>query len=353
MKLSFPEKYTPIIEKQLNRMGYSLNDLKTLAPAVIQLSDLYNSRQIPESLWQKPIWMAAYLIYFFPLNYLRAVRSIKLAQQMGFFRDITHWLELGSGCGTAFFAYLDTFASHNLKEATFIETSPHANQLMKEIWRELNYEKNFASLWLHHYPANYKATDLSLFITSYALNELQELPTWLNQHKNIFILESSLQQQTRQLMNLRQKLLDQNYYAWAPCTHQEACPLVSHSQKDWCFDRFFIEMPSWFDGLEKHLPMKNRSLTYSYLAMATRPPLVKTGWGRLIGDTLIEKGKTKQAYCQNSEREFLTWLKKEGPPPSLSRGLLLHLKSAAKKGNELRPQQAAFEILDLDKPLSP
>jgi len=59
---------------------------------------------------------------------------------------------------------------------------------------------------------------------------------------------------------------------------------------------------------------------------------------RVIGDTLREKGKTRQAICRNSEREFLAWLKKSGPASEIPRGSLISSQIYIKVGNELRPK---------------
>ena len=317
----------------------------------MELSEHYNSRVISPNIWTSSQRTAAYLVYFFPLNYLRITRAMLLAKQVGFWREPRHWIELGSGNGAAFLAFLDNI-SIDLTGADFIELSKEANLLMYEFLKQLNAFDLKKCTW-HNQPLPLKVSQQSLFISSYAINELSQFPLWAGTCKDHFIIEPSLQETTRQLMNWRQKMLESHHYAWAPCTHQEYCPLIKHSKKDWCFDRFFIDPPEWFLEIEKFLPMKNTSLTYSYLALYKEPPLKKEKWGRIIGDTLKEKGKHRQAFCRSSEREFLSWLKKEGQPPQLPRGHLLYLNSVMKKGSELRHLPNDLETLDLDKPFSP
>ncbi|MCB9026259.1 MAG: hypothetical protein H6625_08085 [Bdellovibrionaceae bacterium] len=352
MKIAFPEKYTKIIEKLLSQFAYQLNDSQKLATAVLELSDIYNSRQIPSNIWKKPNWVAAYLVYFFPLNYLRSLRALLFCKQVNFANITTEWWELGSGCGATFFAYLDHAPKLTFKKANFLESSTQANEIMKKIWNELPESHSIKVHWHHETSAFLDPSGDSMFVASYSLSENSQIPTWAYNCRHLLILEPSLQEESRKLMNLRQHFLSKKFHVWAPCTHQEACPLLTHSRQDWCFDRFFIEMPDWFLRLEDKLPMKNRSLTYSYLAMSKETPPLFSDWGRLIGDTLKEKGKTRQAYCRNSQREFLSWLKKEGETPLLPRGHLLRLSSSVKKGNELRPPLDELEILDLERPFS-
>jgi hypothetical protein len=58
---------------------------------------------------------------------------------------------------------------------------------------------------------------------------------------------------------------------------------------------------------------------------------------RVIGDTLPERGKTRQMICRGPHREFLSWLHRFGEPPSLPRGALVRgIDTTEPKGGELR-----------------
>ena len=58
------------------------------------------------------------------------------------------------------------------------------------------------------------------------------------------------------------------------------------------------------------------------------------GATRVIGDTLFERGKTRQMICRGEQREFFAWLNKEGEAPVIPQGSLIsdlgefHLKSS-------------------------
>jgi hypothetical protein len=141
------------------------------------------------------------------------------------------------------------------------------------------------------------------------------------------------------LLQRRKDLLQKGFSMWAPCPHQQACPLFENSKTDWCHDRIFFDQPAWFTAIEKHLPIKNTNLTFSYLLASkkTAPPVSR--W-RTVGDLLEEKGKTRQMICRGSEREFLSWLHRDGPAPEIPRGHLIDPpESFEKKGTELRVNQ--------------
>ena len=152
------------------------------------------------------------------------------------------------------------------------------------------------------------------------------------------ILEPSTSQDGRKLLETRRLLLEKGYSIWAPCTHQLNCPLLTHSKNDWCHDRVHVSSPDWFLELESHLPMKNKTVTTSYLlARKRKAPEFLQKKARLTGDTLEEKGKTRQLICRNEQREFLTWMHKNIEPQTLARGELIDLPQDFEvKSNELR-----------------
>lgn len=109
-----------------------------------------------------------------------------------------------------------------------------------------------------------------------------------------------------------------------------ARPLLVESKKDWCHDRVFFEVPPWWLEMEKHLPMRNRTITFSYLLMKKeKPVLEKKNLGRLVGDSLVEKRKTRQMVCRGFKREFLSWLHKETERLDLPRGEIVSVEEYA------------------------
>ena len=102
-------------------------------------------------------------------------------------------------------------------------------------------------------------------------------------------------------------LLENDYHIWAPCTHSDKCPLLEESDRDWCHDRFPPFLPSWWKNLEAGLPMKNQSITVSYLLARKKPLPSETKFVRVTGDPLHEKTKMRQLICRGPHREFISW----------------------------------------------
>ncbi|MCB0384170.1 MAG: hypothetical protein KDD43_02160 [Bdellovibrionales bacterium] len=336
-RFSFPAPLVDLISANLQRAGFSYERPETLAQAILALSDLYNSKGGSDQVWTRASHRAAYWGYFLPLNFLRLQAVVEEGQRLGFFTDLDHLVDFGSGPGTGHLVWELTENLSPLQKLISIEASSLARDQHQTWTNSLKTRHPFRLIEGRDLPP--PPTDRSLALLSYSLNELGVLPSQLYSYSHILIVEPSTREAGRKLMTLRQELIDKGFSIWAPCPHQQQCPLLSQSKQDWCHDRILIERPTWMVTLEQSLPLDNRSLTFSYLMACRQSPGGEGGLARVIGDTRKEKGKTRQAVCRGPKREFLAWLKKEGQPPIIPRGALVRLPSdSPSKGNEVRPQ---------------
>jgi hypothetical protein len=324
------------LQNSLRDLGFPLPQAgPQLAEAIVQLSKEFQreERQTP---WAKSAMRAAYLSYFFPLNYLRIQRVIKMLPAH-FFGHYKHVIEIGSGAGS-FQAAQSLFGpSYSVVEKDDIAFELH-----------LSLADHLKLVRPRRWPISAQPDILpqTLVVLVYSFNELKSLPGWVEQAEAVFIVEPSQIVQSRALMSLRKELLKKGFYAVAPCTHQETCPLLQHTKNDFCHDRFFPQFPGWLQDLETMLPMKNRSLTLSYLVAVKHAQMsqVFAGQTRVLGDTLFEKGKVRQAICRGPDREFISVLKKQDKKfAGFEHGSLIKLPPALeKKGNELRLTNTAL-----------
>jgi hypothetical protein len=303
----------------------SLDRGAELARGVKSISDHFTGVEGLKTPWQ---WALGYMIYYFPLNVVRLQAVFEES-----FRDfpwdkVSRIIDFGSGPGTAHAALEATSLAP--KEILAVENDHRA----LEIHRALDFKKwpvRFALAM----PAKIESGTLGIF--SYSLLEEDRMLPRLQEFDHLLIVTPSTQNQGRKLLEIRENLRG-TFSSWAPCTHQNVCPLLSKSQRDWCHDRIAFDAPDWFRALEAHLPFYNHTLTYSYW-FASRTELApdRTGFGRTIGDTLYEKGKVRQMVCRGPNREFLAWLRKHGEPAPIPRGSLVAIPPASEiKGNEIR-----------------
>jgi ribosomal protein RSM22 (predicted rRNA methylase) len=310
-----------------------------LSKEVLFISEMYQrgSTKLYE-IWRREELALAYIAYYLPLNWLRALSVIAEGQRLGFFEDLERVIDFGSGPGTFQFAALE---SHLRFSAwSFIEHEKAAQDWHKRFLASLAdapTEKDCE--WSRDAIDIDKAqAKQTMGVFSYSLNEMASLPAWAFDLEALCIIEPSTAEAGRRLQELRQKLIDSGFSIWAPCTHQGHCPLLTHSKTDWCHHRIHVELPDQVMELEKNLPIKNTSLTYSYvLARRMAPTPTQTPQARVIGDTLYERGKVRQAVCRGPEREFLSWLTRFGEPDPIERGTLIDIPDTAEiKGPEIR-----------------
>ncbi len=346
------------IQTQLSETGFSLQQPRPLAQSIQKMADFYIAHPTAPTPWHEPWCQQAQLAYYFPLNFLRNLRVFQELHSLHFFDQPFSWYEWGPGLGPSLEAYLQVLASHKtslpsfLKKVHLLETSTQARTIYQH--RLQKSAELFPIQWMNQWPTTLPPQSLLVF--SYSLTEIKgNLPDWIWSADSIIIIDPSTQEDGRRLMALREAALSKNFQVIAPCTHHQKCPLLLHSQKDWCHDRLGWSRPSWMLEIEKHLPFKNQTLTLSYLALKRQPSFnqektteqknkfiggaaFQTHPTRVVGDFLNEKGKTRQLICRSSEREFISFIKRATTPIEFFRGDLLNLsESIEKKGDELRP----------------
>jgi hypothetical protein len=336
-----PEKYTARIEEGLNSIGYSLSKPGDLAEVILRLSDHYQ-KDFSTSPWHHEWARAAYLSYYFPLNYARATAVTVEGFKRNFFTGLENLIDYGSGTGAAILATHD-YGTHSWKQRLCYEPFTDATLLLDRLTRD-DYQFDKTSVE----PTNIPSNTLSIF--SYSLNELEKFPEQFLKSEALMLIEPSTRELGRNLLKLRDDLImNHGFFAYAPCPHQGLCPLLNDSQRDWCHDRFAWKAPQWFSAIETLLPIKNPTLTYSYVLLRkTKPQLPYSTeiLTRVVGDPLAEKGKTRQLICMDSQRRFLSWMPQRLDRATLDhfnfdRGDLLFLKSNLdERGEEVRVKES-------------
>lgn len=303
-----------------------------IAECVLKLSNYFIEHPTGKTPWENEWAQIAYTHYYYPLNRLRSDAIMDEAIKRNFFADLTDFYDFGAGLGSATLALLNT--QHNWNKKCLIEISPQAQTIAQKLFPELKHVH-----WqreIHHHEI--KNPEKSLACFSYSLTELNHLPHWAFDCEAILIIEPATEQDGRQLMQIRSKLIEQGYFIYAPCTHHQDCPLLQESKHDWCHHRIIPTFNEDLKVIESHLPMKNHSLTMSYLlARKTAPQKSTQGLTRVVGDHMIEKGKTRQMICRDSHREFLTIMDRTGIELDLKRNQLIQIDAIVeKKSNEIR-----------------
>jgi hypothetical protein len=353
--LKIPDSIIKLIDSAWAKPGIT-------AQNILRQSDFYIENPKTPTPWDKDFVRKAQLAYYLPLNLIRSMRVYKQLKNNpnlnfeSFFSGIENYWELGSGLSPSYFALKETFPSLQFSSVNFIESSQYAQEFHKSLltlyMENLNNQNLDNHHWIKKEPTRNDKISKDLVVCSYALTEFEVVPEWLFQAKAIIIIEPATREDGRKLLALRSDLIKNGFEIWAPCLHQMNCPLLQETKNDWCHDRVHFEKPEAFQKIENLLPIKNDTLTLSYLVAKKKSDIktdsassLSTNTVRVIGDFLNEKGKSRQLICRNSKREFLTQLKRKLTPLEFERGDILKISSPIKEiGNELRTDSDLTDI---------
>lgn len=323
--------------------------LTAAAAAVQKLSDHYINHPDAATPYNQTWARVASLAWYLPLNWLRAIAVIRRGIQVGFFSDLSTWVDFGSGLGAGSLALTQELGDQ-FRAGTNIEQGQSAIAIHREILGKLPDRYQTPRMdFMNEPPSRQAFNHGTLTMFSYSMTEIARLPDWALQGEALMIIEPATSEDGRRLLQTRQDLISAGWSIWAPCTHAGKCPLLTESKRDWCHDRTEWIQPQWFTELDARLPMRNGTLTFSYLLARRRPaPKNVRGLARLTGDLQREKGASRQMVCRGEKREFLSWQKKLGEPADWPRGSLVSLDPGTpEKSKELRlsPDHPGCRIL--------
>jgi ribosomal protein RSM22 (predicted rRNA methylase) len=323
------------LQEVLRRRGVNLRQVHK---EILQLSDFYLLYPGSPTPWRESFAANAYLSYFLPLNFVRLKEAFREVQRFLPSSSYDQVWDFGSGVGTTHWV-LESEADLTPKPLFALESADSAIALHRQLMEIA------PTRWPVTFTHKAKPSANALAVFSYAFLEMQNQLPDLGQFQHLLLVEPSTRDCGRKLMQWRQKLMIDGFQPLAPCTHSQACPLLEHSQRDWCHQRIPFAGPDWWQTIEEHLPMKNRTLTYSYLLLSRSVQDSEwRGTARVIGDTLKERGKTRQMICRGPQREFVSWLHKKGDAPYIPHGALLSgLEQAESHGPEVRPQPGTLK----------
>lgn len=263
-----------------------------------QLSSHYRD----ETFSLSPQQCLAYLAVRLPATYavLRSVlKKLKLFKGEG--EAFKTLLDVGTGPGTALWAYQETFQGLEIftgidQNATFLR---HATNLLEPFLSQCTVileQQNF----LKKRPTSLAPHDLVIF--SYILNELSLeaakaalTEAWRLSTSTLVLVEPGTSKCFEKFLEWRKHLIQLGAFIWAPCPHLQACPLANNPT-DWC--HVHVRLPR----SRRHQSIKRGTLAwedepYLYL-IASKIPCPQTGWGRVLHTPQKNSAHLRLSLCQ-------------------------------------------------------
>ncbi len=229
-------------------------------------------------------------------------------------------LDWGCGSGIAGRRVMDCFGV-----ASFSRLIVHDHSALAMDFAEHRARQAFPELTVVR--ADYRMLEgdepVGLLVVSHVVNELDEparaqLASLCARAQGILWVEPGTHDISRSLGAWREKLRAAGLNVIAPCTHQNACGILSPgNERHWC--HFFALPPAniyadsdWVK-FGQRAGIDLRSLPYSFLVLDRRPSPLPPGFSRIIGEARHYKGYAKLYNCDAGGVTDLMLQKRDAP----------------------------------------
>jgi SAM-dependent methyltransferase len=236
-------------------------------------------------------------------------------------------LDLGAGPGPAAIAALDALGG----DALLLDRSETALAEARALDARLRTQAADLSQPLPQGPF-----DLVL-----AANVLVEQEVRFPASGTLVLLEPALRETGRALLETRDRLLAEGWFAHAPCLTQRPCPAL-HSPKDWCTLEASWTPPRYFQQLADAVGLRaDERLSFAAVVLTRAAPVAKPGLWRVVGLPPPEKGKRRVWVCSDEGRLAAVRLDRDASEANsafddLRRGDLVQLGQVERRGDGLR-----------------
>ena len=324
-----------------------------MARAVQQLSQgLTRERSLAGSRYMDdPALLGAYLLFFWPVSYAQA------RQVMG---ELPHLsgaaLDLASGPAPLAFAALDA----GVREVTVADRSTTALAAARELAVDAGEALRIRQVDLT--GAKPGQSDVGgpfdLISIGHGLNELYPsrpdaperraamLDSWMGLLKEggcLLIIEPALRDTSRNLLRVRDLLVQRGRVVRAPCLYRGNCPALI-KESDWCHAERSWQRPPLVEMIAAAAGLRKESLKMSYLLMASpnstwnEPPQGRAF--RIVSEPLQGKGRLRYMGCGPEGRIGLALQEKHRTEQNavffrLQRGDVIVLTEAEARGDGL------------------
>ncbi len=332
-------------------------ELREVARAVQQLSQgLTRERSLAGSCYMdEPALLGAYLLFFWPVSYAQA------RQVLG---ELPHLsgaaLDLASGPAPLAFAALDA----GVREVTVADRSATALAAARELAAEAGEALRIRQVDLA--GAKPGQSDVGgpfdLISIGHGLNELYAsrldaperraamMDSWMGLLKeggSLLILEPALRDTSRNLLRVRDLLVQRGRVVRAPCLYRGNCPALI-KESDWCHAERSWQRPPLVEMIAAAAGLRKESLKMSYLLMASpnstwnEPPQGRAF--RIVSEPLQGKGRLRYMGCGPEGRIGLALQEKHRTEQNaaffrLQRGDVIVLTEADARGDGLALSQ--------------
>lgn len=164
----------------------------------------------------------------------------------------------------------------------------------------------------------------------------------------LVLIEPALRETSRELLAVRDRLLDGGLHVVAPCFWTGPCPALARD-RDWCHSSVGPSkgppLPAMSSDEQtssslRRSPLRSRRVDFSYLVLSGEP-VAPRPLHRVVSDPLPEKGRLRLFVCGPNGRHPLIRLSRHRSPANerlddATRGAAILLQNTIQSGDEIR-----------------
>src|SRR3990172_11563098 len=364
----------------------SKSELKNLASNVARLSTLLTRERetLPAAYLKDEGLRRAYIEYFLPSNLYKIhipLKELSLHPKEIFKKERLRVLDIGSGPGTATFGTLDFFSMKENRPILEFTAVDHVAENLRDaeaLFKDRSpKEATLATLKSSiEKMENLIKGQFDIIILSNLLNEVAHndaeriakrveilkslITNFLSADGSCIIIEPALRETSREMLMVRNGLLDEGLHIYSPCLMGDKCPALENP-KDWCHEDVPWEPPAIVKEVDRLTGLRKDSLKFSYLILREDGISLTDIYGedsyKVVSEPLISKGKMEFYICGKGGRRLIARLDKDKTRMNkmfddLRRGDIFNFKGVVDTGNRLKVgKDTAISIEKfLDKP---
>ena len=326
------ETYLPSRFQRSADNAFNVKDLHFFGPSIEALSYAFTSErgELSKNYLNKKEFRSSYLLYFFLTNYVKVIHTLTQLDHLQKLpvTENVDILDVGAGPATASIACAHYYTEHYPKCRLTIHAVEQNKEVIKDakhLFSRLCSEKH--NIVFHSEEMRTRGISRSLpankkFDLIIAANILNEMGNVVEEHSqfckqlisshlrgSFIIIDPALQKTTRNLMELRDLLLEHHdATVLAPCLHQKNCPMREANKRDWC--HFYIEWkcPALIRDIDRFIGNKHDYLKMAYIIFQQdqgrgerRSPLSghapHAPTHRIVSSPMPSRGKAELLLC--------------------------------------------------------
>ncbi|OGF63727.1 MAG: hypothetical protein A2Y62_03380 [Candidatus Fischerbacteria bacterium RBG_13_37_8] len=293
LKMKFPLYYQRVITESLRTYYPELGNNPVASPHlhkwIWELSEALRNENLYKQgmYYQQRELTAAYLAFLFPQSFMKInaiLNELYSLNNTAFFEhDQYHIADIGCGIGASTFGTIEFFKAMKkdiVLHFDAIDYNKEPFELMREMSKDSNYFRNTNFAFIHNdieKIASRSGRKCDIIILSLVLGEIEskisiialirKLMKHLTETGMLIIIEPALQESSKNLILLRNKLISYNVSILSPCLNEQPCPLT-YSAQHWCYREIAWTPPASMEYLNRKLFREINTLKFSYLVIA-------------------------------------------------------------------------------------